>query len=238
MKKSLLALLSISLLHGEDKATLLFEDDFERKESQEKTEEIGKSWGSNSKKRAKGNKQVDLKDGAMHIAIHPEADHAVSVTHEAKFKNGRIDLRFKLENKDDSLGLNFADLGYKKVHAGHLCITRIGTSGLVISDLKTGVMDLKVRQLRQSNKLSPTLVKMLMTKTKKFDHKLEPGKWHTLSVRIYANVMSVTINEKEVGKLSSTGIGHPTKTTLRLSVKKKAIVDDVKIYSLDRKAPE
>ena len=83
MKKSLLALLSISLLHGEDKATLLFEDDFERKESQEKTEEIGKGWGSNSKKRAKGNKQVDLKDGAMHIAIHPEADHAVSVTHEA-----------------------------------------------------------------------------------------------------------------------------------------------------------
>ena len=114
MKKSLLALLSISLLHGEDKATLLFEDDFERKESQEKTEEIGKSWGSNSNKRAKGNKQVDLKDGAMHIAIHPEADHAVSVTHEAKFKNGRIDLRFQLENKDDSLGLNFADLDYKK----------------------------------------------------------------------------------------------------------------------------
>ena len=144
MKKSLLALLSISLLHGENKATLLFEDDFERKESQEKTEEIGKGWGSNSKKRAKGNKQVDLRDGAMHIAIHPEADHAVSVTHEAKFKNGRIDLRFQLENEDDSLGLNFADLDYKKVHAGHLCVTRIGTSSLVISDLKGNLHDFRV----------------------------------------------------------------------------------------------
>ena len=43
MKKSLLALLSIPLLYGEDKATLLFEDNFERKESQEKTEEIDKA---------------------------------------------------------------------------------------------------------------------------------------------------------------------------------------------------
>ena len=238
MTKSLIALLSITLLHGEEKGTLLFEDDFERNESQEKTEEIGKGWASNSKKRAKGNKQVDLKDGAMHIAIHPEADHAVSVTHEAKFKNGRIDLRFKLENKDDSLGLNFADLGYKKVHAGHLCVTRIGTSSTVISDLKTGVMDLKIRELRLAKKVTPTLVKLLQNKTQKFPHKLEPGKWHKLSVRIYGNVMSVTINDKEVGKLTSTGIGHPTKKMLRLSVKKEAIVDDVKIYSLGPKPPE
>jgi len=232
MKKSLLAILSITLLQGEEKATLIFEDDFERNESQEKTEEIGKGWDSNSKIRAKGNKQVDLKDGAMHIAIHPEADHAVSVTHEAKFKNGRVDLRFKLENKDDSLGLNFADLDLKEVHAGHLCVTRIGTSSVFISDLKTGVMNLRIRKLRLAKDLSPTLIKKLKTKTDKFSHKLETGKWHTLSVRIYGHVMSVAINGKEVGKLSSVGIGHPTKKTLRLSVKKKAIVDDVKIYSL------
>ena len=232
MKKTLLALLSASLLHGEEKAKLIFEDDFERKESQEEKEEIGKGWGSNSVKRANGNKQVDLKDGAMHITFHPSADHAVSVTHEAKFQNGMVALRFMLPNKEDSLGLNFADLDYKEVHAGHICMARIKTTEVGISDLKTGAMNKKIREQRLTKSLTPDLVKLLQKKSRKFPNKLESGKWHKLIVRIYGNVMTVTINEKEVAKFSSTGIGHPTKKTLRLSVPKKAIIDDVRIYSL------
>ena len=80
--------------------------------------------------------------------------------------------------------------------------------------------------------MTPDLVKLLQKKSRKFPNKLESGKWHKLIVRIYGNVMTVTINEKEVAKFSSTGIGHPTKKLLRLSVPKKAIVDDVRIYSL------
>ncbi|NJP06230.1 MAG: 3-deoxy-7-phosphoheptulonate synthase, partial [Chloroflexaceae bacterium] len=40
---------------------------------------------------AQGNKQVDLKDGAMHITFHPVADHAVSVTHPAEFVDGTVE---------------------------------------------------------------------------------------------------------------------------------------------------
>ena len=47
--------------------TLLFSDDFERAEADDTKEEVGKGWGTNSKSRAQGQKQVDLKDGAMHI---------------------------------------------------------------------------------------------------------------------------------------------------------------------------
>jgi hypothetical protein len=36
--------------------------------------------------RAKGNKQVDLRNGAMDIFLSPEADHAVSVTHPMQFQ--------------------------------------------------------------------------------------------------------------------------------------------------------
>ena len=82
-------LLPLSLAANE-KDTLIFEDDFERNESDDTKEEIGNGWSSNSVKRAKGNKQVDLKDGAMHITFHPVADHAVSVVHPAEFTDGRI----------------------------------------------------------------------------------------------------------------------------------------------------
>jgi len=37
------------------RGVVVFEDDFERSESQEKTDEPGNGWSTNSKKRAKGN---------------------------------------------------------------------------------------------------------------------------------------------------------------------------------------
>ena len=219
---------------GEEKATLIFEDDFERTESDDSKEEIGKGWSSNSKKRAKGNKQVDLKDGAMHITFHPVADHAVSVVHPAEFRDGRITLRFKLPTEKDSLGLNFADLKFKEVHAGHLCMTKITTKNVQINDLKTGNMKLAIRKARQDKTITLEQQKMLKTKTIRFANKLEAAEWHSLSVTIRGETLTVVINDKEVGSFTSEGIAHPTKRTLRVAVPGKAIIDDLKIYSLGK----
>ncbi len=236
--KTLLLCLAASMspftLLADEKATLIFEDDFERSESDDTKEEIGKGWSSNSKKRAKGNKQVDLKDGAMHITFHPEADHAVSVVHPAEFQNGKVTLRFQLPTEADSLGLNFADLKFKEVHAGHICMTKISTKNVQINDLKTGVMALAMRKARQDKTITPEQQKLLKTKTKRIQHKLEAGKWHNLVVTIKDDTMTVVINEKEVGSFSSEGIAHPTKRTLRVAVPKKAIIDDLRIYSLTK----
>ena len=106
------------------KGELIFEDDFERSESQEKKDEPGNGWGTNSRTRANGNKQVDLRDGAMYIYIHETADHGVSVTHPAEFQDGAVGMKFMLEDAKDSLGLNFADLKFKEVHAGHLFVAK------------------------------------------------------------------------------------------------------------------
>src|SRR3954467_5090729 len=95
----ILSFLGLSpLFAAHDAGRLIFEDDFARNESQEKTDEPGNGWSTNSKSRAKGNKQVDLRDGALYIFIHPEADHAVSVTRPAEFTDGAVALRFKLED--------------------------------------------------------------------------------------------------------------------------------------------
>ena len=135
---------------ADERGTLIFEDNFERNESQETTDEIGKGWGSNSKTRAAGNKQVDLKDGAMYIKLHPAADHAVSVTHEAEFCDGSVELRFMLEDEKDTLGLDFADLMFKDVHAGHLFKVDAGTKFVQINDMKTGDMNMKFYDAKKS----------------------------------------------------------------------------------------
>ena len=233
--KTLLALISLaSAAHAAPKATLIFQDDFERSESQELKEEIGNGWATNSEKRAAGNKQVDLKDGALHIYISPAADHSVSVTHPAAFRDGRVELRFKLENPNDNLGLNFADLEYKPVHAGHICMAKIGLKDVQLRDLKTGVMDLKTREMRLAKTITEEQEAILKTKEKKFPNKLDAGKWHHLTVEILGDTMSLAIDQKPIASFSSEGIAHPTKRTLRIAVPQQVVIDDLKVYALQR----
>jgi hypothetical protein len=209
--------------------SLLLEDDFERSEKDESKEDVGNDWGTNSKSRAKGVKQVDLADGAMHITMADVADHGVSVTHEVAFKDAVIQMRFKIGPKND-LGINIADMNEKSVHAGHICMTRIKPDSLQISDLKTGNMKLEHRVARQAKKETPELKKLLKTKSKNFKLDLDTEKWHDLEVRIEGDTMTVSIDGKEAGAFTSEGIDHATKSRLRLAVNSEAWVDDVKIW--------
>ena len=235
MKSPLFAAFALTFttaVFAADRGTLIFEDDFNRNESQETTDEIGKGWGSNSKSRAGGNKQVDLKDGALRIKMHPTADHAVSVTHEVEFRDGAVRLRFMLEDAKDVLGLNFADLTCKEVWAGHLFKVDVSTKSVQITDLKTGQMDLKVRTASKAGTLLPEQKQMLATKKRSYPVKLETGKWYEILVEVAGDTAAVSIDGNKVGAFASEGIAHPTKKMLRLSVPREAVVDDVKIYSM------
>jgi hypothetical protein len=238
MKSSLtmfcVALVSASALAAGEPGRSIFEDSFERNESQEKTDEPGNGWGTNSKSRAKGNKQVDLRDGALYIFTHAEADHAASVTHPAEFRDGVVRVKFKLEDERDSLGLNFADLQCKEVHAGHLCAVRIGVKDVQLQDLKTGNMRLDIRETRQAKKpLSAEQQAAIKGKSKTMPNTLEVGKWYQAEARIAGDRLSLAIDGRPVGELASPGIAHPTKRMLRLAVPRNAVVDDVQIWSVE-----
>lgn len=225
------AIASTSLLSAADHGQLIFKDDFSRNESQEKTDDPGSGWGTNSKSRAKGDKQVDLKDGAMRIYISARADHAVSVTHPAEFTDGAVGMRFMLEDEKDSLGLDFADLQCKEVHAGHLFVAKVSTKQVQLVDHKTGGMRLDIQEARKAkSKLSDEQQKALAGKTKNFNLKTEPGKWHDLLVEVKGDELIASVDGKPVGSLHSPGIAHPTKKMLRLSVPKNVVVDDVMIW--------
>ncbi len=233
MNKTLITTLALTLsstLFAADRGTLIFEDDFERNESQETKDEIGNGWGSNSRSRAKGNKQVDLRNGAMYIYVHKEADHAVSVTHPAEFRDGSVELRFMLEDPKDVLGLDFADLKFKEVHAGHLFKVTVNTRNVQIDDMKTGGMNMKFYEAKKAKTLTAEQKKIIASNKKTFPNKLSAGKWHNLLVNISGDTVSVSIDGKDVASYSSEGFAHPTKRMLRLSVPKNAVVDDVKIW--------
>ncbi|TWU16945.1 family 16 glycoside hydrolase [Allorhodopirellula heiligendammensis] len=221
-----------SAIRADDNGTLIFSDDFERTESQEITDEVGNGWGTNSKSRAGGHKQVDLKNGAMHIKMHPTADHAVSVTHPAEFRDGVVELRFMLENDTDRLGLDFADLKFKGVHAGHLFKVDVTTKFVQINDMKSGNMNMKFYDAKKAKELTAEQLTFLKTTIKKFPTKIAQGEWHELTVRIVGEQVTASVDGTEVAKFTAPGFAHPTKRMLRLAVPHSAVVDDVKIYSL------
>lgn len=74
----------------------------------------------------------------MRIRISPRANHAVSVTHPAEFADGAVALRFMLEDEKDSLGLDFADLQFKDVHAGHLFLAKVGPNEVQLAKAVMG----------------------------------------------------------------------------------------------------
>ena len=226
-----LLLLAPSLRAAE---TLIFQDDFNRSLASAAGDSPGNGWTTNSKARAKGHQQVDLRQGAMHIFMHPEADHAVSVVHAAEFTHGRIALRFMLEDARDSLGLDFADPQCKEVHAGHLLAVRVSPKQVLLQDLKTGQMRLDIQTARQAKqKLSAEQESALKGKQKPLPQAIAVGQWHDLEVTIAGAEVSVSVDGKPVGSLSSPGIAHPTKRQLRLAVPRNAVVDDLRIWRVD-----
>jgi hypothetical protein len=226
---TLLSVCCLNLLAGE-RGELIFEDHFERSEPQEQTDQPGNGWNTNSKSRAKNNKQVDLRDGAMYIAISPEADHAVSVSHPAEFTDGSVSLRFRLDDAKDSLGLDFADPKCKTVHAGHLFAVRINPKQIALQDLKTGNMNLAVYEARKTKKITEEQTRALQEKQKTIPFPLATGTWHELLVTIDGPALSVEINGRPAGHFSSDGIAHPAKRLLRLAVPRAAVVDDIALF--------
>lgn len=209
---------------------LIFSDDFERSESQELKDEPGNEWTTSSETTAGGHKQVDLRDGYMHIYTHATANHATSVRHEFEFKNGTLGLKFRLDNAQDSLKLNFTDPGCRTVHAGHLFDAVVSPKGVLLEDRKTGVMDLKIRAARKAGTLTESQQQMLASRKKFFSSPTETGVWHELLVHVDGDVLKATIDGQQIGEFSAPGFSHPTKTMIRLLVPYNADVDEVRIW--------
>jgi hypothetical protein len=223
--------LSLNLSAAEPAGDPIFADDFARDEATPDKEDVGKQWRTNSAWRAKGMKQADLREGALFGTTVKEADHALVLFQKAPLRNGVVELRFKL-GKEDSFTLEFADPACKEVHAGHLCLVKVTPAQLVLTDTKTGNMNLKVREQLLAKKTTPELKDLLKQKSKTFPLTLAADAWHTLRFSAQGDTLSATMDGIEVGALSSEGVAHPTKDEIRITIAKSAWIDDVKIWKL------
>lgn len=217
------------------KAELVFQDDFNRSETDDNKEQLGKGWKTNSKNRAQGVKQADLKDGALYIKMAKEANHGVSVLHTAPFDDGVVKVKFNIQTKKGTK-FNFNDPKAKHIaHAGHVCSVAIRPNGITIQDQLDGIFRHDINKMRKSKDqtIKAKAAEMLKGRqvTFKGDYKL--NHWYDLAMVFKGDTLQVYVDDKKIGELSSKGIDHKVKDNIAFAVTSEVIIDDLKIWSLD-----
>ena len=168
---------------------------------------------------------------AVTAAVVMNADHGVSIRHDAPFDDGVVRVRFKMHDKK-GIGFNFNDPKCKASHAGHICHVGVKPHVVDFRDGKTGVFDLKIREKRLADATKEEIAKLTKGKSAYHKVKLETNKWYEMTIVIQGDTMSGYIDGKPIGSLKSTGIDHEVKQNIAFAVSGVAEVDDLRIWKL------
>jgi len=217
--------------------TLIFHDAFEREETGNGLKAIGNGWESATADRVPKIKQADLDEGILKIAsATKEAGHAAHIHHDAGFCDGGVVVRFRFPglNPGETLQLGFVDRELKGVHAGHLCYGILGPAGITLIDHKTGVMNLELRQRRQTyldkkEKLPADLDALLKSKQVSVPWKADQ-QWHELVLVAEGDELRLSLDGKLAAAHHSPGFAHPVKRWFSFLVPSTVWIDDVKIW--------
>lgn len=159
-------------------------------------------------------------DGVL-VGKQTNDDHGAVIRTEVDFDDVDITFDFRFSG-GKSFNLVIDDKNDRTVHAGHICRVSVFPKRLMISDDKTGGMNLRVRNLRQRADLSEgetTSLNDLLARTRSsVQVDIEPDQWHQLRVRIKGDVMKAFLNGQQATMLRSPGISHPTKTKFGFTV--------------------
>jgi len=197
---------------------IISHDAFEREETGNGAKAIGNGWNSATAHCVPQIKMADLDSGILKFAsASKEAGHAAHTHHEAGFTDGGAVVRFKFPGltKDESLQLGVVDRETKGIHAGHLCYGILSPTSVTLVDHKTGVMNLELRQRRQTyldrkEKLPADLDALLKTKQITVPWKADT-EWHELVLVMEGDELRLSLDGKLVARHRSAGFAHPMK---------------------------
>lgn len=216
------------------KGKLVFEDNFNRNAKVETKEDLGLGWRTNSKTRAGGHKQADLRDGKLFIEMYKDADHSTSILHAAPFDDGIVKVKFQMLNPK-GFRLNFNDPKAKDLsHAGHVCQVSITPKQIGIMDQITGLFSMDIYNKRKEGTDKKVIAELVKNKSKTFKATLELNHWYEITIVFQEETLTVFIDNQVVGEFKSAGFDHKVKDNIAFSLdSSSAEFDDLRIYSLD-----
>lgn len=196
----------------------VFTDSFER-------QEIGNDWLIPIQ-------QFSIRQGYLQGHELPERGHGAVIRKPFAFQDAVVQFRFRIV---DGKIFNFVinDKNCKDVHAGHICRFSISSSLVRLADDKEGAMKNEIFEMRKDPAKANEARELAKQHEIRVPNKLAKDQWHVARVSMIGEVLTVWINDKEIGKLTGKGIAHPTKTDFGLTVLGNLIeFDDVQAWRL------
>jgi hypothetical protein len=173
-------------------------------------------------------KDMPSADGKNVVKAHA-AVHGL----EIPTKDSIVEVKIKLDGAS-MVDVEFDDRKYTGCHYGHICRAQVRLNGVTIIDEKDGNMRNDIYEMKKDPTKKAEVVKLLVGRSATFPVKLEAGKWYTLVVETVDDAMRVSIDDKPVAYLKSSGIAHATKSKIELGVAgKDGLFDDIKVYNAE-----
>jgi hypothetical protein len=141
-----------------------------------------------------------------------------------------VEFKFKL---DGSTGFNavFDDQKFKGSHAGHICRVAFAPTQIRLGDDKEGVMRNDIFEMRKDPARKAEADKLLIRRGSVASFKIDPAKWHPVTIEIAGDQMRVSLDGTPVGYLKSPGLAHETKSSFHFTVNGPGVLfDDVRIW--------
>jgi hypothetical protein len=212
-----------------EKKELLFSDDFESAELARVWHrvvptfviEAGALKGTQTR-----DKTIPAADGKPAVTAHA-AVHGL----EIPTRDSVVEARIRFEGAS-MIDVEFDDRAFTGSHYGHICRAQVRLGGVTLIDERDGGMRNDIYEMKKDASRKAEVARLVAGRSVTYPIKLEPGKWYTLVVETAGDAMRVTIDDRPVGFLRSSGIGHPTKSKIELGVGgKDGFFDDIKVWN-------
>lgn len=204
-----------------EKDRLVLSDDFNR-------DTLGPAWKEHIA-------STGIENGAM-FGRQTTKEHGSVVAAKLDLPDGNFifECRFQLDRRV-TIGLNFDEIGFKDSVVGHIARVTIEPQLIKLHDDKEGAMNRALQEMRKSGvpQKMGEAARRVAAHTQEVPIKLETTHWYQIGIEVVADEMRVTLDGKAIGCLKSSGLAHPHKPDLKISVSdRQALIDDLKVWSV------
>jgi hypothetical protein len=205
-----------------EKGTLVFADDFGRAQ-------LGAAW-------TVAVPTFGIDEGAL-LGSRAVARHGAVAEAVMPLPDGNLIFECRIQLQEKAvIAFGFDDKTCQEVHSGHICRLMLSARGLTLYDDREGPSRNDITALRMSGDAAKKAEadRLSAPHIASFPVQFETARWYRLGVEIVGDQMRVTLDERPVGYLQSSGLAHPKKGDLRLHVDNgHARFDDVRMWSVN-----
>ncbi|MGC3970981.1 MAG: hypothetical protein QM775_27705 [Pirellulales bacterium] len=146
--------------------------------------------------------------------------------------NVGVEFKFQFQTAT-SINAVLDDDDYKEGHGGHICRVALRPNQIFLGDDKERLRQ-TIEVMRKDPAKKAEADALVAGRSLSIPTTLKPDQWYRLRMQVVGDELSVSLDDRPLGTLKSSGIAHPMKTTFHFTVSGgDALFDDVRVWKIE-----